>query len=92
VLFGDFVESQSKDLKDSIDEGESGEDYGYWSDSDLEDDEDGRVTSLKHASKSKVQSTPLPVTPGEDKIPREDYEERVEKGKVVKIPDMAFIT
>ena len=79
VLFGNFAESQSKDFKEGIDEEESAEDYGYLSDSDLEDDEDERVPSV--------------VVPSEDKkILCEEYEERVEKGKFVKIPDVAFVT
>ena len=44
VLFGNFAEAQSKDFnKEAIDEGESAEDYGYSSDSDLEDDDDMRA-------------------------------------------------
>ena len=80
VLFGNFTESQLRDLdKDVIDEAEYAEDYGYLSDSDLEDDEDGKVASV-------------PI-PSEDKNTLcEEYEERVEKGKIVKIPDMAFVT
>jgi len=81
VLFGNFAESQLKDFtKEAIDEvDESAEDYGYLSDSDLEDDEDEKVASV--------------AIPGEDKkIPCEQHEERVEKGKVVKIPDVAYVT
>ena len=33
-----------------------------------------------------------PDLSGDDKIVCEGHEERVEKGKVVKIPDMAFVT
>jgi hypothetical protein len=80
VLFGDFAESQSKDFnKEAIDEEESAEDYGYSSDSDLEDNDDGRVSPV--------------AVPREDReMPCEEYEERVEKGKIVKIPDMALVT
>jgi len=80
VLFGKFAESQPRDFnEETIDEAEYAEDYGYLSDSDLEDDEDGKAASI-------------PV-PNEDKTTLyEEYEERVEKGKVVKIPDMAFVT
>ena len=81
MLFGNFAESQSRDFtKEANDEEqESAEDYGYLSDSDLEDDEDGKVASV--------------AIPGEDKkILCEDHEERVEKGKIVKIPDMAYVT
>ena len=34
---------------------------------------------------------PFPI-PGEDKLVHEKNEERVGKGKVVKIPDAAFVT
>ena len=79
VLFGDFAESQPREFnKEPIDEGEYAEDYGYLSDSDLEDDEDGKVASVP--------------TDGDKKTPREAHEERAEKGRVVKIPDMAFVT
>ena len=80
VLFGNFAEAQSKDFnKETIDEGESAEDYGYLSDSDLEDDDDMRA--------------PPVVVPSEQReIPCEEHEERIEKGKIVKIPDMAFVT
>ncbi|KAF9785407.1 hypothetical protein BJ322DRAFT_1006423 [Thelephora terrestris] len=84
VLFGDFAEAQSKDFKEAIDEEEYAEDYGYSSDSDLEDDED----------KDAICSRGPEVTIGGDKIATkaEDYKEQVEKGKVVKIPDIAFLT
>jgi hypothetical protein len=93
VLFGDFAEAQSKDFKEPIDEEESAEDYGYLSDSDLEDNEDEKVSPFKHVTKSKIYPFRDPFgIPGEDKVACEDHEERVEKGKVVKIPDMAFVT
>ena len=80
VLFGNFTESQPRYFnKKPIDEEGYTEDYGYLSESDLEDDEDGKVASV-------------PIPDGDKKIPREACEERVEKGKVVKIPDMAFVT
>ena len=93
VLFGTFAESQSKDFKDEIDDEEFGEYYGYLSDSDLEDDEDEKVASFKHTSKPKVYPFSPFGAPGEDrKIPCEEHEERIQKGKVVKVPDMALVT
>lgn len=80
MLFGNFTESQSKDLNGAIDEEESTEDYGYLSDSDLEDDED---------SNPKIR--PLDLSE-EDETTCEGHEVCVEKGKVIKIPDVAFIT
>jgi hypothetical protein len=61
------------------------------SDSDLEDDEDEKPTT-KHTSKSKVHSfDPFPA-PSEGKVFYEKNEEHIGKGKVVKIPDMSFVT
>jgi len=93
VLFGNFAESQSKDFsKEEIDEKESAEDYGYLSDSDLEDDEDKKIALFRHTSKSRVHPFDPFAIPGEDKILCEEREEPVEKGKFVKIPDIAFVT
>jgi hypothetical protein len=88
VLFGDFAESQSKDFEDQIDEDEFAEDYGYLSDSDLEDDEE----KVLPTAESGLRPFDPFATTGEDNVTPEDYKEHVEKGKVVKIPDMAFIT
>lgn len=90
VFFGDFAESQPKDFKNPIDEEEFADDYGYFSDSDLEDDEDEKP-SVKQGSKLEVHSFDPFVTTGEDKVVHEDYEERVEKGKVANISDVAFV-
>ena len=80
VLFGSFAEAQSKDFnEETIDEEEIAQDYGYSSDSDLEDDDDGRVA-------------PAAAPPEEKKTLREEHEECIEKGKIVKIPDMALVT
>ena len=91
VLFGNFAESQSKDFKEEIDEEGSAEDYGYLSDSDLEDDEDGKP-SVKHSGGSENDLFGSLPAAGEDKVSYEKNDERVEEGKVVKIPDMAFVT
>ena len=80
VLFGKFAESQSKDFnKEPIDEQEYAEDYGYLSDSDLEDDEDAKDAPVAAPTKSQ-------------KVFCENRDECIEKGRVVKIPDMAFVT
>ena len=86
MLFGNFAESRSKDFNEAIDKEESTEDYGYLSDSDLEDDEDDKASSLNPTSNSKVHLS------GEKKIVCEGHEECVKIGKVVKIPDIAFVT
>ena len=87
MLFGDFAESQSKDFKEAVDEEGSTVDYGYSSDSDLEDDEDMTVPA-----ESRIH---LPDPIGalvEDEVAPEDHDEGVKRGKVVKIPDVAFVT
>ena len=91
VLFGNFVESQSKDFKELVDEEEFAEGYGYSSDSDLED-EDEKVTSSKSLHKPETHPADLRIGPSQDKVAPEEYEERVENGKVVRISDTAFIT
>ena len=91
MLFGGFAESQSKDFKDLIDQQEYAENYGYLSDSDLEDDWDEQTPNQPQANPDSHPPDP-PAASGEDKISHEEYEERVEKGKVVKIPDVAFVT
>lgn len=92
MLFGNFAESQFKDLRDPVDEEEFAEDYGYLSDSDLEDDEDEKASPPKHTAKSEVHPFDPFVGPGEEKIGYEGHVEHTEEGKVVKIPDMAFMT
>lgn len=94
MLFGNFTESQSKDFsKEAIGDGDYAEDYGYSSDSDLEDDEDEKVVSFNHAGGSKVHPSGPSGVPGEGgKIPCEECKEHVERGKVVKISDTAFVT
>ena len=92
VLFGNFAESQLKDLNEKLDGEESAEDYGYLSDSDLEDDEDEKPSSGRRAAKSKINRSKSPAIPSEAKIACEEHDERVRKGKIVKLPDMAFVT
>jgi len=87
VLFGDFAESQPKDFSDPVDEEESAEDYGYLSDSDLEDDEDRETTPPNNPGGANQPDPPMNLTGVEPSC-----EEHVEKGKVVKIPDVAFAT
>ena len=89
MLFGDFAESQSKDFEEAIDEEESEEDYRYLSDSDLEDCEGEKLSPAKQATRSKSRLFDLA---NNNSIVCEGHEEHVDKGKVVKTPDMAFIT
>ncbi|KAF9645605.1 hypothetical protein BDM02DRAFT_490316 [Thelephora ganbajun] len=117
LLFGNFLEAESQDLSGNFDDDESSNDYGYYSDSDLEDDGE-TVDTLKGVLKMATQPKNTArdvlrtVTPQKGtlkrvlrtdslrrlgggtfhKPPREKYAERACKGKVVKVPDMAFIT
>jgi hypothetical protein len=97
VLFGDFAEAQPRNFGEVIDEEDFAEDYGYSSDSDLEDEEDQlralQNTPTQDTTQSEVQdpSDSLAISSG-DKIVYEDHAERVERGKVAKIPDVAFVT
>ena len=87
VLFGNFAESTSRDFTEETVVGEvSAEDYGYLSDSDLEDDGDNEVPSCRCETKPKVNAL------GPPGALCEEHEERIEEGKVVKIPDTAFVT
>ena len=90
VLFGDFAEAQSRNFREVVDETEFAEDYGYLSDSDLEDE--GDEPEGKNPTEPAVDpSEPSTVSVGGE-IDHGYHEERIEKGKVVKIPDVAFIT
>ena len=92
MLFGNFAESRSRSFKEELDEDDCAEGYGYLSDSDIEDDEDEKLPSVKYRTKSGAhQSDPFEIA-SEDSIPCEKHEESVEKGKVVRIPDIAFVT
>ena len=97
MLFGGFAEARSRNFKEVIDEEGFAEDYGYWSDSDLEDEEDElgipRSAAAEDATKPEVHDpTDSPAISSEGKIVYEDHKECVEQGKVVKIPDVAFVT
>ena len=96
VLSGGFAESQLKDPKEAIDEEEYAENYEYLSDSDLEEDGDElKVPTPKRIAKSNVtrSDSSETETPGEDSTEQEDSEpECVEKLRVIKIQDVAFVT
>ena len=97
MLSGTFAESKLKDFSEPIDENEHAENYGYHSDSDLEDDEDAVNTGkpMKKAAPP-MKHTPDPLLfPANDKTPAPTYGEWKEppgKGVVIKIHDVAFIT
>ena len=88
------LDSQPKDSSKAVlDDEEFAEDYGYISDSDLEDDGDEKVTSSKHTTNPKGHPFDPFGALGEDRTTLcEEHEEDAETAKVVKIPDMAFVT
>ena len=90
VLFGDFAEAQSKSFQEVVDEDEFAEGYGYLSDSDLEDE--GDDSHGKHPAESAVDPSGPSAVSVWGEIDCGDHEEHMENGKVVKIPDMAFVT
>ena len=97
VLSGTFAESELKDFSEPIDENERAENYGYHSDSDLEDDEDAtNVPKLTKKAAGPKKDTPDPLLfPANAKMPAPtygEYEEPSGKGMIVKIRDVAFIT
>ena len=93
VLSGNFKESQLTDPGEAIDEEESAENYGYMSDSDLEEEDDElKVSAPNQTAKSDVPKLDSSETAGEDKTDGGDSEECAEKLRVIKIQDTAFVT
>lgn len=97
VLSGTFAESESKDFSETTDESECAENYGYHSDSDIEDDDD--AVNAGETLKKMVTLRGHPFDPlcfplsARKSIPTYgEHKERLEKGKVIKIQDMALIT
>ena len=90
MLFGDFAEARSRNFGEAIGEEEFAEDYGFSSDSDLEDEWDGAWA--ERPVKSKVDPIGPSAIPGGGRIECEGLEERVGTGKMVKIPDVAYVT
>lgn len=90
VLFGNFLEAELKDLGDCVGDHESAaEDYGYYSDSDLEGDDEQPASSTLARDESSARPPYRPV--GEEPH-YEIHNELDNKGKVVRIPDIAFVT
>ena len=99
VLSGTFAEADSKDFLEALDNNETAEDYGYRSDSDLEDDSDHIAHSatgpLGAAAPLKDHPLDHPSSSTKDRKPLHAYgefRERVQQGKVIKVQDIAFIT
>ena len=71
-----------KDFTETVDDGEFAEDYGYSSDSDLEEDWDFESPALPNDQ----------VQPYQQEALYGQYKEYVRMGKVIRIQDVAFIT
>ena len=99
VLFGTFAEAESKDFSEPIDDGAPAEDYDYYSDSDLEEDEDITNSEERPKTMDPLRGHPFGLFcfPFDDRKSTRtcgEHDERPEnlKGKVVRIQDVAFIT
>ena len=92
VLSGTYAESEPKDFSEPIDEDERAENYDYYSDSDLEDDEDAvnATKTLKKATPAKSGSLPADVKKSTSRYG--EWNNSPDKGTVIKIHDIAFIT
>ena len=90
VLFGNFSEAELRDFNDDVGCHEStAEDYGYDSDSDLEDED--RLPTLSTLARN--ESGAGPSRPSHRQVgDYEDHRELDNKGKVVRIQDVAFVT
>ena len=95
VLSGTFAEAESKDFSLPIDESECAENYGYYSDSDLEDDDDDvkeGETLKKTATPRGHPFDPLCFTVSKEMPTYGQHKESVKEGTVIKVQDIAFIT
>jgi len=97
VLCGTFAEAESKDFSEPIDDTVSGGNYNYYSDSDLEEDEEVVNSGERPKETAPLRGhpfDPLCFSTGDTEPIRTygEHEERPEKGKVIKIQDVAFIT
>ena len=91
VLFGNFAEAELRDFDDDFANEEPTEDYGYYSDSDLEDDEDEKGSNPAHDASRTGPAIP-PHSPGGGGPYYANHTELTNKGKIVRIPDIAFST
>lgn len=85
MLFGTFAEAEVKDFSEPCGD-EFAEDYGYSSDSDLEEDSDfeGHEPVAALAASSSIRTDRM--------VPLDGYQENIKAGKVIKVQDIAFIT
>ena len=82
MLSGPFLESEIKVFSETVDDGDFVEDYGYLSDSDLEEDWDFESPALLEP----------PPKPRQQETTYCKYKEHARMGRVIKIQDVAFIT
>jgi hypothetical protein len=95
VLFGQFGEAELKDFSEPLDNDEFVDDYGYYSDSDLEEDEEPASSKGPRKPNDLAGgglSDLFCFLPAEDEPIYGEYKESFKKGKVIKIQDVAFIT
>lgn len=98
MLFGQFGEAEPKDFPEPLDDDESADDYGYCSDSDLEEDDDSASSNKSSKQNSLAAGSNLPdpfYFPPIENEPAPtcgEYEGRLKKGKIIKVQDMAFVT
>jgi hypothetical protein len=93
VLFGNFLEAELRNFSDDVGSHEStAEDYGYFSDSDLEDDDNEPVRPTPAHDESNATSPRSPHCPADEEPYFGNHAELAKKGKIVKVPDIAFVT
>jgi len=90
VLSGAFAEAELKDFSQPIDESECAENYGYCSDSDLEDD--GGAVKKREGGLRGHPFDPFCFPVSEEMPTYDQHKEFARKGKVIKVQDIAFIT
>jgi len=95
VLSGTFAEAELKDLSLPIDEDECAENYGYCSDSDLEDDDDAAKEGEAPKKKDTLRGHPFDpfcFTVSKEIPTYGQHKVSTKKGTVIKVQDIAFIT
>ena len=90
VLSGTFAEAESKDLSLPVDESECADNYGYCSDSDLEDDDD--TVKEGEGGLRGHPFDPFCFLVSEEMPTYDQHREFARKGTIIKVQDIAFIT
>ena len=92
VLFGTFAEAESMDFSEPLDDTKCAANYGYYSDSDLEDEDFANPKAPEPARGHPFDPFCFTSADNEPTPTCGEHKERLEKGKVIKIQDMALIT